>query len=145
MVCSRSIVLVTLQDVLSNSSFCTRSNKALDALEAKRLKEWCMAESNYTVLDEFTEVLLGDLRGTFSEPSGMCPLNREMMWRAVFHLCSSATFISRWQNLLLTASATLTLILYQHITDLIFQKLISEHYESTATRAIHIVTCCYRQ
>lgn len=113
---------------MSDSSFCTGSNEA-----AKRLKEWCTAESKYTVLDEFTEALLGDLRGTFSEPSGRCPLNREKMWRAVFHLRSSATFISRWQNLLQMASATSTPILYQHITDLIFRKLICEHYESTST------------
>ena len=140
-----SVVLIALQEVLSDSSFCTGSNEALDALEAaKRLKEWCTAESNYTVLDEFTEALLGDLRGTFSEPSGRCPLNREKMWRAVFHLRSSATFISRWQNLLLTASATSTPILYQHITDLIFRKLICEHYESTSTHesstSSHVVT-----
>ena len=142
MACSQfSPSIVALQEVLRDCSFKTGSKEALNALEEAKCS---------TIISEFTEALLIDLRNTFigSEPSGKYPLNREKLWRAVFHLRSSSSFISRWQNVLQRVGATSTPVLYQHFTDLTYTKevdlwVLCNHSHTGVTYIIY--WCCFRE
>ena len=136
MACSgSSVVLAALFDVLEDASFTNCSKEASDALEAAKLvKNWCEIKENQSVLSVFSSDLVRDLQGTFSAPSGRLPLNREKMWRAVFSLCSSTSFVERWVAFLQRAGAVPTPILYQHLTDVVLRLLIRRHYEVPTTQ-----------
>ena len=127
-----SVVLAALCNVFEDCSSSTGSREASDALEAaKLLKGWCETDSNGPALTVFCDNLVSNLQGTVSVTSGRLSLNREKMWKAVFYLCTSTAFVSRWVRLLQSAGAAPTPILYQHLTDLVLRFLIREHYPIT--------------
>ena len=64
----------------------------------------------------------------FVFPRGKRLFNRERIWHKYFAVRSSSKFITRWTTLLQQASATPTLALYQHLTDIIFKDLVKEPY-----------------
>ena len=127
--CHGSIVLCALEEVLQDPSFNTSSFVAADALKAAtKLLQWCKEEENKAAVDAFSSELVADLSKPFVACSGRRPLNREKLWKALWSVRSSSGFINRWIALCERASALITPILYQHLTDLIFRKLVKEKY-----------------
>ena len=95
---------------------------------ATKLLQWCKEEENKAVVDVFSRQLVADLSDPFVASSERRPLNREKLWKALWSVRSSSCFITHWVALSETASASVTPILYQHLTDLIFRKLVREKY-----------------
>ena len=123
----RDAVDATLED----ESFTTGSEVAARALgAAETLKCWCEDKSNEIPYTEFSEQLLKELKETI--PPDMT-VNRERIWRSFFNLRSSSAFSSMWRTFLHQAGITPTPILYQHLTDWIFRKLIQNHFSYSST------------
>ena len=127
--CHESIVLSALEEVLQDPSINMSSSVAADALKAAaKLLQWCKEEENKAVVDVFSRQLVADLSEPFVASSKRRPLNREKLWKALLSVRSSSGFITCWVALCERASALVTPILYQHLTDLIFRKLVREKY-----------------
>ena len=74
----------------------------------------------------FTTKLLKDLY----KPILSCKkqfFNREKLWRKYFLLRSSEKFITQWVTFLKLADLSPIPILYQHLTDILFRKLLDNH------------------
>ena len=125
-----SVLFWALKEVLNDPSFKTSSNVAANALQsASKLFQWCQDVGNEPVLRAFCQRLLDDLTIPFAVSSERRPLNRKELWRSFWSVRSSTDFIARWTSLCESAQALPTPILYQHLTDLIFRRLICEKYK----------------
>ena len=133
-----SAVVNALEEVLQDPSFKTSSPVAAGALQAATtLLQWCQDAENEPAVSAFSEKLVMDLSEPFAaSSSGRRPLNREKLWKALWSVRSSSGFTSRWIALCEKASALPTPVLYQHLTDMIFRKLVREKYQiSDQTRS----------
>ena len=119
--------------VLEDPLFSTTSPVAVDALQsAKVLQDWCVSENN-TVVVSFTAKLFTDLEGALILPSGRHQFNKDNILQQYFCIRSSKAFISRWTKFLGQANASPAPTLYQHLTDIIYRKLLKEKYVIPST------------
>ena len=126
---------------MEDDSFKTASPVAAEARKvALGLLEWSAADVNQPQFGAFVKRLFTALKTpliSFSRRS----CNREILWRDYFLLRSSKEFISNWVTFLTDANLTPTPIFYQHMTDVVFRSLISNHLigfteDSTPTPAV---------
>ena len=61
--------------------------------------------------------------------------NRERLWGKYFLLRSSENFISQWRTFLKLPSVSPTPILFQHLTDFLFQKLLHDQFDIKSSSA----------
>ena len=85
-------------------------------------------EGNDSATDLFSEGLVRDVK-MFESLNGRSQ-NREMMWKALFSLCSSHEFVTGWCSFLKHAGAIPTPTLYQFLTDLVLRHIL-RRYEVT--------------
>lgn len=119
--------MVAIRNVLEDSSFEIKSQVAAEARKvAVDLLTWCSNDANVDKCYAFTTTLLKDL----NQPILSCKkqfFNREKLWRKYFLLRSSEKFITQWVTFLKLADLSPTPILYQHLTDILFRKLLHNH------------------
>ena len=143
-----SAVVNALEEVLQDPSFKTSSPVAAGALQAATtLLQWCQDAENEPAVSAFSEKLVMDLSEPFAaSSSGRRPLNREKLWKALWSVRSSSGFTSRWIALCDKASALPTPVLYQHLTDVMFRKLVREKYQiSDQTRSADATEMSYNE
>ena len=62
--------------------------------------------------------------------------SREIMWRRYFTVRTSSEFISTWTSFLQKANITATYpALYQHLTNIIFKKLLKDKYQTSSLQS----------
>ena len=133
-----SSFLEALKNVLEDDSFKTASPVAAKARKvAVGLLEWSAISQQFGALVKRLFTALKTPLISFSRRS----CNREILWRDYFLLRSSKEFISTWVTFLTDANLTPTPIFYQHMTDVVFRGLISNHLigfteDSTPTPAV---------
>lgn len=122
-----------LQNVLDDPSFHTKSPEAVNArIGAEYMLQWCSNRDNLPSLLKFTDDFIKDLKGALLNPNGKA-LQRDKVWESYFYIRSQETFTNRWTVFLCGAnSSTGTPVLYQHLTDIIFQELLREKYSVSA-------------
>ena len=118
-----------LQNVLDDPSFCTKSQKAVNArIGAEYMLQRCSNRDNLPTLLKFSEELIQDLEGALVNPNGKV-LQRDKGWDSYFYIQSQETFTNRWIVFLCGANSPIgTPVLYQHLTDIIFKEVLREKY-----------------
>jgi len=116
-----------LKSIEQDDSFKVKSAEAIEARDmAQKLQEWCLAADNKQTFTTFILKLSKDLHQAMSScKKNSC--NREKLWRNFFLLRSSDQFRKNWVDFLDYAKVTATPHLYQHITDIMFRKYVTEY------------------
>ena len=84
-----------------------------------------------TMCTEFSSWLIGDLKKIVKKlikRNGL--INPEKLWRMYHQCASSSTFRLKWEVFLAMAQQPLEPLLYQHVTDIIFEAVVKEVVES---------------
>ena len=100
---------------------------------AEYMLQWCSHDNNLPDLLNFCDYLLEKLNDALVDPTGKV-LQRAKIWESYFYIRSQETFINLWTIFLNAANSPVgTPVLYQHITDLIFEELLQEKYVVSAS------------
>ena len=76
------------------------------------------------------------MKGAFEGPAGRTPsANRERVWKRLFSIRSSERFTARWVAFLESSEVTTTPVLFQHLTDLIFQAILMQYSNTSVPEA----------
>jgi len=122
-----------LRSIEDDDSFKIKSPEATEAKDmAKKLLEWCLVPDNNVTFTTFVVELAEDLRQAM-RPCRKTSCNREKLWRNFFLLRSSDDFRKKWIKFLECAKVVATPHLYQHVTDVIFRRYITEHVTESAS------------
>ena len=122
----RDIFLAAVKNILDDDSFKLNSPIAGTARKvAEDLLNWSSTESGCQKMEEFSKNLHKELEKPFVMFHKA--FNREKLWRSYFLLRSSEEFIKLWTVFLNSANLTPTPSFYQHLTDIVFRKMIQDH------------------
>jgi len=100
---------------------------------AEYMLQWCTNDNNLPDLLSFCDDLLEKLNSALVDPIGKV-LQRDKIWESYFYVHSQETFINHWTIFLNAANSPVgTPVLYQHLTDLIFEDLLQEKYVISAS------------
>ena len=125
-------LMEAIRNVLEDDTFKIKSEVAAEARKvAVDLLAWCLDQANVDKCHLFASTLLKKLR----QPIVSCKkqyFNREKLWRKYFLLRSSQKFTTEWVTFLKLADLTPTPILYQHLTDILFRKLLYDQCTTTS-------------
>ena len=128
-----SFLLVAMNATLEDTSFKPGSEVAAHAREAaETLSVWCENETNEGLYTQFSRLLQKQLEGAV--PTNVT-LNRENVWKLFFKLRSSNIFNVLWTSFLQRIEVSPTPVLYQHLTDIVFQMLHRNRFDCSATAA----------
>ena len=118
-----------LEKVLSDDSFKIKVPSTIEARRcAEELLRWCVNNENTSQLNKFTETLKELLQRVISQASTKSfRTNNDKIWRGFFLLRSSPQFINQWTTFLRAAGEPVKPVLFQHLTDVIFRKYLSDH------------------
>ena len=129
------VLIKAFQSVLTDEDFDLPTPPAIKARKsAQCVLTWCT--DNHPAMYEFTQQLMCTLKVCFVEHKKQ-NVRRDKMWEQYYLLRSSSNFTENWTRFLQLSGAEATPTLYQHITDIIFNFLIKEHFiSSEPTQAI---------
>ena len=120
-----------LQDVLQDPSFNTKSSVAAAARQdALTLLHWCQQEENSEEVNQFMKQVMADMSqclAAFKRKKG----GRDRLWKKYFALRTSEKFTNQWKTFLSTAQCLCTPMLYQHLVDLFFKRMLNEEFDVT--------------
>lgn len=113
---------------MDDDSFKVNSPIASEARKvAEDLLKWSSTESGCQKLQEFCKNLYIELEKPFVVFVKSRTSNREKLWRKYFLLRSSEDFIKMWTVFLNSIDLTPAPSFYQHLTDLVFRKMMQDH------------------
>jgi len=122
-----------LEEVLSPSddSFKVKTPSTIEARRcAEVLLTWCLDCKNISLLDKFNKTLTDSVIKVISAASTKSfTHNNEKLWRKFFLLRSSQSFVDQWTQFLKTADVPVKPVLFQHLTDVLFRKLLNDHFQ----------------
>jgi len=79
-------------------------------------------------VNTFACKLLGSLKGAIkASVTKDFSYNTEKIWRKFFLLQSSLEFVTQWKTFLKAFDEPVKLVLFQHLTDLVFRKCLDDH------------------
>ena len=78
-------------------------------------------------MEMFASQLNGTLKVCFTDHKNV-KTRKEKMWEAYFTLRSTDEFSSNWASFLKQSGAEVSQTLYQHVTDIVFNHLLKEHF-----------------
>ena len=113
--------------MISDESFHLQSARAQEALKsAKSLLQWLLIEKNTNRTDVFLELLFADLDKCLDDKKRWM----HKMWEKFHKLRISEQFNKRWVKFLgySGGDAAKDPILYQHLTQLLLERRVKEHY-----------------
>ena len=89
-----------------------------------------MKSENNRLLEEFTKTLTFSLKQVItSTMKRLWRYNYDKLWREFFKVRSAPDFISQWTTFLEPVGERAKPVLFQHLTDLIFRKCLSEQFQ----------------
>ena len=95
---------------------------------ASKLTEWMSKRENEAAVIEFSEKLVESLKGCLFHITGSHKSKRERMWRKFHTLRISGPFKDLWQNFLRLASVDISPMLYQRISDIVLEELLTRQF-----------------
>ena len=124
------ILVKALQQILDDDSFKINSPVTVQARKsAEMLLEWCLRNINDDKLNAFGEQLLQSLKQVIlSSRTKSYSHSKEKLWKGFFNRCSH-DFIKQWTDFLVVVDEPVKPLLFQHLTDLIFQVLLHDHFK----------------
>ena len=116
---------------MSDDSFKINAPPTIECRKsAERLLEWCCRKENSDALNKFTQELADSLRKVITtSKTKKFSCNCEKIWRNFFLLRTSPEFINRWNTFLKDSGVIVKPVLFQHLSDLIFRKFLSDHFQ----------------
>ena len=126
------ILVKALQQILDDDSFKINSPVTVQARKsAEMLLEWCLRNINDDKLNAFGEQLLQSLKQVIlSSRTKSYSHSKEKLWKGFFQLRCSHDFIKQWTDFLVVVDEPVKPLLFQHLTDLIFQVLLHDHFKT---------------
>ena len=134
----KKIFFGAIETIIEDPTFNTDSIPAARALEtAKKLREWCRADPRGTdeldsaesATGKFIAELVRDINCAISSlVSESGRVSRDKLWVNYFKIRSSAAFVTRWTVFLQQAGAVATPIFFQHVTDILFRRILKEQH-----------------
>ena len=118
-----------IHNILDDDSY--KLNPASPAAEARRVAEsllkWSLNEHNNEKVHKFVKTLFDQLeKPIIASVKKSC--NREKLWKNYFLLRSSKEFVNLWIEFLKHADLEPSPIFYQRLTDIVFRKVIQDHF-----------------
>ena len=119
-----------LQQTLDDESFKINSPVTVQARKsAEVLLEWCLRNKNDDKLNSFSKQLLQSLKQVIqSSRAKSYAYSKEKLWKGFFRLRCSQDFIKQWTDFLVVVDEPVKPVLFQHLTDLVFQVLLHDHF-----------------
>ena len=119
-----------LEEVLSDDSFKINVPPTIESRKSsERLLEWCCKKENSDTLNEFTQKLSASLKKVITASmTKSFSYNTDKIWRNFFLLRTSPEFINEWKTFLKGSGVTVKPVLFQHLTDVIYRKSLSDHF-----------------
>ena len=123
--------MTALEQVLADDSFKVKTPSTIEARRcAEKLLQWCLNSENVDLLNEFTKKLTESLQNVIRAASTKSfNTNYEKIWRGFFLLPSKPEFIKQWTTFLKAAGKPVKPVLFQHLTDVMFRKYLSDHIQ----------------
>ena len=120
-----------LQDVLHDSSFNTKSLVAAAARQdSLTLLHWCQQEENSEEVNQFMKQVMADMSQCLAAFKGKKG-GHDRLWKKYFALRTSEKFTNQWKTFFSTAQCLCTPVLYQHLVDLFFKRMLNEEFDVT--------------
>lgn len=132
------LLIETVKDVLKDETFLLGSAPATKAREmCCKVSEWMTLPQNSSSIKSFADKILSKLRSCI--PSKGTPKNRrEKMWIAFHKMRLSESFKELWASFFHAAIQVKPVsLLFQHITDKLFEAVIKEEYK-VATKSVSV-------
>ena len=130
---NKNELVLVLEKVLSQSddSFKVKTPSTIEARKcAEKLLAWCLDNKNISLVDEFSITLTNLMEKVISASSSKSfTHNNEKLWRNFFLLRSSQSYVDQWSQFLKTADVPVKAVLFQHLTDVLFRKLLNDHFQ----------------
>ena len=129
-------LLLAIDGLLGDPSFDTGATAAMVTKKsAISLRQWCT--QNLQATEEFAAVLRRSVEPALCHTGRLATVHsREIMWHRYFTVRTSSEFISTWTSFLQRANITATYpALYQHLTDIIFKKLLKDKYQTSSLQS----------
>lgn len=125
------ILVNALQQTLDDESFKINSPVTVQARKsAEVLLEWCLRNKDDNKLNSFSRQLLQSLKQVIlSSRTKSYAYSKEKLWKGFFRLRCSQDFIKQWTDFLVVVDEPVKPVLFQHLTDLVFQVLIHDHLQ----------------
>ena len=125
-----TVLMKVLNDVLEDGRFKLPSANASTArISAVELMEWASKDENKAMLQSFAVETIAHLDTAFDSKMKRPHRQREKMWPNYHKIHTSSSFLSRWSSFTaLAVGEPATLILTQHLTMLMFRKMISQRF-----------------
>ena len=122
---------IAVQLVLKDEGFRIPSVSAKAAVKtAEKLLEWCSQEENSQEFEHFATDLVQELDSCFKSCCRCLKRRRELMWKRLFQVRSSAEFRSKWSSFLSSSiGVSASPIFYQFVVDSVFNILLKEHHQ----------------
>ena len=103
---------------------------------AMKLLQWMNDQHNKEVLGVFAKKLIECLQSCLpGNSSTLLKTQREKMWKSFHLLHVSDSFVELWHNFLDSASIQKNPLLFQYVSDQVFQQLITKHFTISQTAA----------
>ena len=124
--CTVDVLVKAFESVITDDSFQLPSGPATSARKgAEQILTWYPA--NKQKMASFQKSLIFTLNHCFTNDKKM-QTRREKMWEKFYQLRSTDEFALSWKTFLQLSGTEASPTLYQHITDLVFNHLISTNY-----------------
>ena len=114
------------------------------AIAVRSVLTWCT--KNDKEVTAFAEQLMATLEVCFTDNKKI-KMQKEKMWERYYMLRATNEFADKWASFLRRSGAKSSQALYQHITNIIFNHLIKEHFSTTSepTRDLYTPTLDYNE
>jgi len=119
-----------LRNVLDDQAFKIQTPTMIKTRKsAEEFMKWSYLENSASKVSTFTKKLTESLQKVIDKSKKSFPYNREKIWKQFYLLRTSNGFSEMWRQFLPTTKPPVEPVLYQHLTDLIFQNLINSHFK----------------
>jgi len=121
-------LVIALEQLLSDDSFKIKTPSTIEARKSTdELMKWCLNGGNYAAVKKFTNILTDSLNKVIKAAFNKSfAYSNDKLWRQFFLLRSKADFVSRWTTFIKATGTTVKPVVFQHLTDVIFRKLLDD-------------------
>lgn len=122
----------SLSELVQDPTFNTKSPVAIEAREsAVQLMEFCTNSENLPTLTAFSTDLLDSFKKLFEASN----FKKDKLFRSFFLMRSSRVFVDKWEKFLKSVPCAATPVMYQHVVDLIFEKLVYAKFQVSSSES----------
>ena len=131
------LIKTVVKCITEDEGFKLPTTQASAALaNATKLLQWMNDNDNKEGLESFSRKFVGCLQNCFPDSSSTSlKTQREKMWKSFHLLRVSGSFVTLWHNFLDSASVEKNPLLFQYVSDQVFQELITKHFTISQTAA----------